>query len=197
MVATAAGTATAAGFEIAFFGDAAKFKGFADVLGNGLLNFLHAFLGVEETAGDGVFQKSVAEAVEIFDFGIGELGAGVLLLLERLAFHHEGVVLAANGVVSGEGIELLPHGANLGFVQDGLAEFAGFGDESGGFDLSFHNLNCYQVLDFVTGFNTPQAGHKCKWQCGGEVSSLKFQVFSWDGGAAVPPYRAVDFRMRW
>ena len=49
LMATAA-AAAGAGIHVAFLGDAAEFKRLADVLGNGLLYFLHAFLRIKETA---------------------------------------------------------------------------------------------------------------------------------------------------
>jgi hypothetical protein len=137
---TAAAVAAGAGFEITLGGDAAQFERFGDVLGDGLLQLVHVFLGIEEPARDRVLQKRIAQLFEVADFGILQGNARLLLLLERLAASHQGIVLTADIVVGHEGVDILAHGANVGLVKDSLAKFLGFLDDNALFSLGLHNL---------------------------------------------------------
>jgi hypothetical protein len=137
-MATAA-VAAGAGFHVAFFGDAAKFKSLGDVLDDGLLELLHVFLRIQEAARDGIIHKGIAQLLEILDFRAIEGLAGLLLLLESLAFGNEDVILAAGLVVGLERGDALAHGADIGLVKNGLAEFAGLLDDDVFFSLSLHN----------------------------------------------------------
>jgi len=138
MMATAT-VAAGAGVEVAFHGDAAQLKSLGDVLGDGLLQFLHFLLGIEVIAGDRVFQEGVARLFEISDLTSVQRKAGLLFLLEQLSFDHEGVVLAAGLVISHESLDFLPQRADLGLIQDGLAEFPGFLGDNRVFSLGLHN----------------------------------------------------------
>jgi hypothetical protein len=140
-MATAA-VAAGAGIHVAFFGNAAQFKGLGDVLDDGLLQFLHVFLRVEKSARDGIVHEGIAQLLEILDFRAVQGLAGLLLLLKRLAFGDEDVILAAGFVVGFERGDALAHGSDIGLVQNGLAEFTGLLDDDIFFSLSLHNNLC-------------------------------------------------------
>jgi hypothetical protein len=139
MMATAAGAATAAA-EIFFSGHAAEFQGFVDVLMDGFLDLLQFFLGIEEAASDGVIEQLLAMLFEIRDFLAAERHGGLLLLLERLAFAHEAVILGAGFFVADKGIDALADRAHVGLVQDGLAKFLGLPQHCGLFDGCLHKF---------------------------------------------------------
>ena len=141
MMATAAVTA-GAGIHVAFLGDAAQFKGLGDVLDDGLLELLHVFLRIQKAARDGVVHEGITQFLEILDFRAVQSLAGLLLLLERLALGDEDVILAAGFVVGLERGDALAHGADIGLVQNGLAEFAGLLGDDVFFSLSLHNSLC-------------------------------------------------------
>src|SRR5882724_4484557 len=141
MMATAAAAARA-GIHVAFLGDTAEFKGLGDVLDDGLLELLHVLLRVEKAAGDGIVHKGIAQLLEILDFRAVQGLAGLLFLLERLALGDEDVILAAGLVVGFERGDALAHGADIGLVQNGLAEFAGLLGDDVFFSLSLHNSLC-------------------------------------------------------
>ncbi len=142
MMATAA-VAARAGFEVAFLGHAPEFKGFAHVAGDGLLQFLHFLLGIEEAAGDGVVEEGFALGLKGGDLALAQLDARVLLFMKRLPLVHEGLVLTAGLVVGHEGFDVLAQGADTRLLQDDAAEFLGFLDDCGIFDLSLHNMSVY------------------------------------------------------
>lgn len=131
-----------AGIHVAFLGDAAQFKGLGDVLDDGLLQLLHVLLRIQKAARDGVVHEGIAQLLEILDFRAVQSLAGLLLLLERLAFGDEDVILAAGLVVGFERGDALAHGADIGLVENGLAEFAGLLDDDVFFSLSLHNSLC-------------------------------------------------------
>ena len=138
--AAMAATAAATGFHVAGFGDAAEFKTLAHVLRDGLLDALHFFLGVEEAAGDAVFQERFAELFKIIDLGFFQLQAGMPLLLEEITFGDQHIVLAADGIVREESINLLAQGLDFRLIQDGLTEFLRLLNDYRFFGLSLHKL---------------------------------------------------------
>ena len=138
MVAAAAGAA-GAGVHFAFLGHMAEFKRFADVLDDGLLHFLHIFLGIEKILGNRVAQEGFAQLLEGGDFRAIQRRAGLLFLLQRLAFGHEGLILTADLVIGHEGFDIPPHGLDLRLFENGLAKFLRFLDNNGFFSLSLHN----------------------------------------------------------
>ena len=140
VMATATAVAATAFFEVAFLRHAAEFQSFADKLRDGVLHVVHLLLRVEETLGDGVREEVLAEFFEGGDFGVVEGFAGALFFLEHLALGHQGLILAADLSVGQESVNVLPHRADLGLVEDGLAEFAGFLEDRGFFGLSQHNV---------------------------------------------------------
>jgi hypothetical protein len=163
----AAAMAAGAGIKIAFLRDAAEFKGLADVLRDGFLHFVHVFLRVEKALGDWVVHERFAELLEIGDFPAVQGQAGLLLLLQVLAFDHQGLVLAAKFLVGHEVLDAPPDGLDLGLVQNGLAEFPGFVDDGAFFSLSLHDFGCFAPSRGIppskaSVFNTPQLERKIK-----------------------------------
>jgi hypothetical protein len=139
-VVAAAAVAAGAFFEVFGGGDAAEFEGFADLFVNGLLRFVEDLLGVKEIAGDGIGEQGVAILLEISDFLAVE-GLGILLfLLERLAFGHQLLVLGLGFVVREKGVDALAGGAQAGFFEESLAEFAGFLSDNRFSNFSGHNI---------------------------------------------------------
>lgn len=128
----------AAGTEIAGFRNVAELKGFADVLGDRLLDALHFILGIEETAGDRILQKGFAMFLEIVDFGFLQRQAVVALLLEQVALGNERVILTAGGVIGNESVNFLAQGFDFRLVEDDLAKFFGLLDDNCFFSLSLH-----------------------------------------------------------
>jgi hypothetical protein len=153
----AATTAAAAGFEVAGFRDAAQLKTLADVLHDRLLDALHLVLSVEKSARNFIFQEGFADLFKIIDLGFFQLQPGVALLLEKFTLGDERVVLAADGVIGEENIDLLAQGLDFRLVQDGLAKFPGFLDDDRFFGLSLHKLllpradNPAPVFQYTTG----------------------------------------------
>jgi hypothetical protein len=139
---TAATAATTTGFQVASFRNPAEFKTLADELHDGLLDALHFFLGVEEAAGDAVFQEGFAEFFKIFDLGFFQLQAGMALLLEEITFGDQHVVLAPDGVIGEESINFLAQGLNFRLIQDGLAKFLRLLNDDRFFGLSLHSIYC-------------------------------------------------------
>jgi hypothetical protein len=137
----AAAAAAGAGFHVAFLGDAAEFKGLADILGDGFLHLLHFLLGIKEAAGDGIVEKGFAQLFKGGDFTLGERRAGVLLFMQHFALGHEGLVVAAGLVIGHENFNVLAQGTDVRLVEDGLAEFLRFLDDSGFFNLGRHNVS--------------------------------------------------------
>jgi hypothetical protein len=166
MMATAA-MAAGAGIKVAIFGDAAKLESLADVFGDGLLHFVHVFLRVEKTLGHRVVEEGFAELLESGDFSAVHRHTRLLLLLQGLAFDHEGIVLAAKFVIRHEGLDLPPDGLDFRLVQNGLAEFPGFLGHEAWFSLCLHDIGCVMpgrgILPFkASDSNTPQPGPKIK-----------------------------------
>src|SRR5260370_3999851 len=141
MMASAA-AAAGAGFHVAFLGNAAQFKGLGDVLDDGLLELLHVLLRIKKAARDGIVHEAIAQLLEILDLRAIQGLTGLLLLLERLAFGDEDVILAAGFVVGLDRGDALAHGADIRLVENGLAEFAGLLDDDVFFGLSLHNSLC-------------------------------------------------------
>jgi hypothetical protein len=136
----AATAATTAGFQVAGFRDAAKLKTLADVLHDRLLDALHFILGIEEAAGDGVFQEGFAELFKFIDLAFFQLHAGLALLLEEITFGDQHIVLAPDGVIGEESIDLLAEGLDFRLLQDGLAKFLRLLNDDRFFGLSLHKL---------------------------------------------------------
>jgi hypothetical protein len=167
VTATAAATTTTAaatGFEVAGFGDAAELEGLTDILADGLLDFLHFVLGIEEAAGDGIFQEGFAEFFEVVDFAFFQFEAGMALLLEEVALGDEGVVLTADDVIGEESLDLSAQGLDFRLVQNGLAKFFRLLDDDRFFGLSLHNIFWFRAARVLPRqrHNTPQVGGKCK-----------------------------------
>src|SRR5580698_9983499 len=100
MTATAAMAAIAATARLHVTGlrNAPKLKGFADVLGDGLLDLLHFLLRIQETARNRVFQERLAMLFKIIYFRIGQLQPRVAFLMKHVPFGDQRVVLPAGGV---------------------------------------------------------------------------------------------------
>src|SRR5258706_5893966 len=139
---TTAAAAAGAGFHVAFLGNAAQFKGLGDVLDDGLLELLHVLLRIQKAARDGIVHEGIAHLLEILYFRAVQGLTGLLLLLERLALGDEDVILAAGFVVGLERGDALAHGADIGLVENGLAEFAGLLGNDVFFGLGLHNSLC-------------------------------------------------------
>ena len=108
------------------------------------MDALHSFSSwaSRKPRGDAVFQGTLrGELFKIFDFGFFQLQAGMALLLEEIVtFGDQHIVLAADGVIREESINLLAQGLDFRLVQDGLAKFPGFLDDDRFFCLSLHKL---------------------------------------------------------
>jgi hypothetical protein len=137
----AAAAAAGAGFHVTFLGDSAEFKSLADVLGDGFLHLLHFLLRIEETAGDRIVEEGFAQLFKGGDFALGEGRAGVLLFMEHFALGHQGLVVAAGLVVGHEDFNVLAQGADVRLVEDGLTELLRFLEDSGFFNLGWHNVS--------------------------------------------------------
>lgn len=137
--AAMAAASAATGFHIGRGGDFAEFKGFADVLGDGLLDFLHFFLGIQKAAGDGILEEGFAMFLKIIYFGVVQSQTGVAFLVENVPFGNQRVILATSGVIREEGFNLAAKGLDFRLVKDGLAEFPGFRCDGRFFSLSVHN----------------------------------------------------------
>jgi len=125
-VTAAAATAAAIG---QFFRrrEAAEFDRLGDGLFDGALQFVHLFLRVEETAGDGILEERVAILFKRGDLRRFQRLAAVLFFLERLALAHQALVSAARGGVSEESINARLDATGLDVFDDDFAQFARFG----------------------------------------------------------------------
>ena len=94
---------------------------------DGVLEFVHFLLRVEEAGGDGIFQQRVAVFLKGGDFRRFQRLAAVLFFLERLAFAHQGFILAARAVASARKVSMrwrMPPALEL--FQDGCAKLVRF-----------------------------------------------------------------------
>src|SRR4051812_25575846 len=89
--------------EIVRCRDAAQFERFGNKLADGFLNLVHLLLSVEEAARDGVVDQGLAIFFKLGDLVVGERHAGLLLLLEGLAFFYDKLVLLLGFFVGQEG----------------------------------------------------------------------------------------------
>ena len=94
MMATAAVAATAA-IQVFVSGHATQFQGLVDELVNGLLHRMNFFLGVEEAASDWILEERFPILFKRSNFIAGQGRGRLLLLLKRLPFGHQIIVLGA------------------------------------------------------------------------------------------------------
>lgn len=142
--ATAAATATAAHF---LFGrQTSEFEGLIDVLMDRLLDLVQFFLRVHEIPGHGVLHQAFAMLLEVSNLLSGQRDSHLLLLLQRLAFVNEAVVLGARLFVAHERVDALANRLHVGLVQDGLAELTGFLHYRRFFDRRLHNLFRFKTI---------------------------------------------------
>ena len=127
VVTVTAAAATTAAVQIFRRRDAAEFNRLADVLLDEVLQFVHLFLRVEETAGDGILEQRVAVFFKRGDFRRFQRLTGVLFFLERLALAHQALVSAARRGVGQKSIEPLLDATGLDVIDDGFAKLARFG----------------------------------------------------------------------
>lgn len=135
---TAAPVAARAGVEILSAGDATKFKRFADVLADGLLNLVDLLLRIEKPARDGVIQKLFPLPLEFGDFFVRERKSLLLFVVKVLSPFAQKLVLQLGFVVGHETLDLLPHRLELGLVQDRLAQLFGLLDNDALFGGRLH-----------------------------------------------------------
>ena len=138
MAAAAVAASTAA--QIFVRRHSAQFQGFVHVLVNGRLNVVQFLLGVKEVASDGIVEDSFALLFEIVNLFPAERHGHLLLLLKRLAFGDESVVLPACLFVSHERVNPLANRLHIGLVQNGLAQFPGFLEDRSFIDRCLHNV---------------------------------------------------------
>jgi hypothetical protein len=137
---TAATVAAGAGVKILRAGHAPQFKRLGDIFTEGLLQLVHLFLRVEETLRHRIAHKRLAMLFEVGDLLIAQRRAELLLLLERLAFGHQRVVLRLRAIISHKGVDPLPHRLNVGLIQQGLAKFSRFLNDGAFFGNGLHNF---------------------------------------------------------
>ena len=125
-MATAAAVTVTGAFEVFRAGDAAQFDGLVDVLLDAVLKFVHFFLRVEETGGDGIFQQRVPVGFKRGDFRRFQRLAAVLFFLERLALAHQRLVLAARRGVGLKSVNARADAAGLDLFEDGFAKLVRF-----------------------------------------------------------------------
>jgi hypothetical protein len=142
--------------------NAPKLKGFADVLGDGLLDLLHFLLRIQETARNRVFQERLAMLFKIIYFRIGQLQPRVAFLMKHVPFGDQRVVLPAGGVIRQKGFYFLAQGLHFGPVKNGPAKFLCLLDHNCVFGLSLHNMFSRQGDFTALPVNTPQLGQKGK-----------------------------------
>src|SRR2546421_10361013 len=77
--------------------------------------------------------------LKISDFLGGHRHGHLLLLLERLAFGHQAVVLAARLFIRHEGVDALTNGLHIGLLNNRLAELFGLLHHRSFFNHRLHN----------------------------------------------------------
>lgn len=131
---TAAATATTTALirgQIFVGRHAAEFEGLADVLGNLLFRLLHLLLGADELLRERVGHEFLLEALEVGNFGLGDLVAHVRLFVQHVLQIAEPLVLRPGLVVAQKHQDRLLHLHVAGLLDDGLAEFADFLKDGG------------------------------------------------------------------
>ena len=141
MMAPASVPAATATVQVALFRHATKFQGLADVLRHGLLHFLHVLLRIKEPAGHGVLKKILPKALEFANLTALQRKSSVLFFLEQLAFHHEGIVLAARGGIGHKRVDPLAQSLEFRLIENGLAQFLRLLNDRAFFNLSLHNFD--------------------------------------------------------
>ena len=110
------------------------------VLIDRFLELLHFGLGRQKTLRDGIVHERFTVFFKVGNLRIGKRQAHLLLLLKRLAFDVERVVLGAGVVVAHETIHAFLEVLELRLVEDGLAEFARFLDDDCFVGVELHNV---------------------------------------------------------
>ena len=160
MMATAAAVTAAGVAEVFGDGDTAGFERFGDVFLNRVLKVVKFLLRIEEAARDGIGQQRVALFLEIGDFRAIQRQGVLLFFLKHLALGDQAFVLAAGGIIGQKSINLLARGAQVGQVNDGLAQFAGLLRDGIFFNLSRHKMYqffgaIFERTAFVPGARAP------------------------------------------
>src|SRR6266545_3858083 len=122
LMSAAATRPAAARREILQGRHAAQFKSLADILYHRLLDLVHLLLGIEELARHRVAQEEFAILLEFEDLGLVQWHTELLLLLERVPFFHDQLVLPLGHVVGQKRFDPLTHLAELWLINNGLAE---------------------------------------------------------------------------
>src|SRR5260370_33156305 len=123
MPATAAASAASAA-QFLLCWHPSQFKRLADVFLDGLLDLVQFLLRVQESARHRVLHQRIAMLLEVRNL-LARQGQGhLLLLLQRLAFGHEPVVMCAGLFVPQQGIDPLADRAHGGLLQNRLAELS-------------------------------------------------------------------------
>jgi hypothetical protein len=113
LVMTPAAVAAGTLFQVGGDGQAAEFDRLGDSFLDGILHCMQFFLRVEEAGGHGIFQQRLA-----FGFKVGylrrfERPALLLFFLQRLAFAHQRLILAARAVVGQKSVDALADGGHF------------------------------------------------------------------------------------
>jgi len=130
--------AATAVIDFLFRGHAAQFQRFADELMDGFLDLVHFLLGIEKVARHRIAQHCVTMLLEIRNFLTGQLHGKLLLLLERLAFCDDAVILRPGGLVAHKRLNTLADYLNRRLLQNGLAEFLGLPEDGSFFNSRVH-----------------------------------------------------------
>jgi hypothetical protein len=159
-VGTTAAVPTGTLVKILVGGKPAQFEGFGDVLAHGCLNLMHGFLSLEKGLGHRVTQENVAFRFELSDFFTGQGQPRRLLLLKLIPLLDYGLILALNGFVGHEGVDLPPDILEFGLVEDGLAKLSGLLDDNGIFGSADHSYEYLIIALFSELRRSARAGHK-------------------------------------
>lgn len=127
MLAAATVTAIAlALLQVSLAGDAAELESSRNIFLDRVLDLVQFVLGLEEIAGDRIFEERIALFLEIGDFLAVQRLAAVLFFMERLAFGIDGVKLGPGEVVRQKRVNPVADRGPFGLRDDGFAKFARF-----------------------------------------------------------------------
>ncbi len=84
-----------------------QFERLVHVMVNRLLDLVQFFLGIQEIARHSVLEQPIAVFLEISNFLARQLHAGLLFLLQRLPFVHQGFIIGTRRVIAHEGVDAL------------------------------------------------------------------------------------------
>lgn len=137
---TAAAMAARSGIEILRTWHATQLEGFADILADGFLNFLHLLLGIEESARDRIIHELFTLPFEFRNLFVGKFEPLLLFMTEVFPPLAQQLILQLDFVVRHKTIDLLSNRPKLRLLGNGLAKLNGFLNDDALFGSGLHIL---------------------------------------------------------